>query len=65
MKLCTRPEPVQALEEIHHIITFMSEAMCNGRELAFSNIGLCGAQTIFWALAEDVDEVRESMSKSR
>jgi len=65
VRVCSSSCPIDALEDLQRIIMFMREALCGGRDVPFSDTGLCGAQLIFWALEADVMEVRERIVSSK
>jgi hypothetical protein len=61
MKLCDDHSPARALEDMTHLVRFLGETLCAARDVELSESAQCGAFAVFWALAADMEELREKV----
>ncbi|MDR1359468.1 MAG: hypothetical protein LBJ82_00660 [Deltaproteobacteria bacterium] len=59
MRLCPSQSPADALESLEQVASFLCASLCVPREEALGDSSLCGAQLIFWALEDDLKDLRE------
>ena len=58
MRLCTHDNLPDRLDHLNQVLAFMQAALCGDREDPFSSEDLCGAQFVFEALRESLEEMR-------
>ena len=55
--------PAVILEELTRVAVFLGESACGAREVEYGKSALCGMQSVFWALREDMEELRVTLIK--